>query len=66
MADIHCNLACYSCVEGDVPGATSLLKKALSMEPDLREAALDDPDLDSIFGGTPPEGNPIVVATHLP
>jgi Flp pilus assembly protein TadD len=44
------NLACYSCVEGDLIGTKGFLTLAFSMRKDLRETALDDPDLDAIFG----------------
>jgi len=64
FALIHYNLACYSCVEGAVPGATSLLKKAFSMNQDLRMTALDDRDLDPIFGGASAEGTPTLVPPH--
>jgi hypothetical protein len=48
-AVIPYNLACYSCVEGDLIGAKGLLTLALSMSEDLRKTALDDQDLDQIF-----------------
>jgi hypothetical protein len=44
------NLACYSCVGGNLIGAKGFLTLALSMSEDLRKTALDDPDLDAIFG----------------
>lgn len=44
------NLACYSCVEGDLIGANGFLNMAFSMDKDLRQVALDDPDLEPIFG----------------
>ncbi len=44
------NLACYSCVEGDILGARGLLAFAFSMDEGLRLTALDDQDLDAIFG----------------
>jgi tetratricopeptide (TPR) repeat protein len=47
---ISYNLACYSCVEGDLIGAKGFLTLAFSMSEDLRKTALDDPDLDAIFG----------------
>jgi tetratricopeptide (TPR) repeat protein len=60
------NLACYSCVEGDIETATVLLKRAFELEPDLRKTALDDPDLDSIFGANYSEGAPVFAPPHLP
>lgn len=49
-AMIPYNLACYSSVEGNLEAASKLLQRALAMQPELRKIALDDPDLDPIFG----------------
>jgi len=50
VALIPYNLACYSCVEGNVETAAALLKRAFAMDERLKQTALDDPDLDPIFG----------------
>jgi len=47
---IQYNLACYDCVEGNVGGAKERLSKAITLDGNLRRLALDDPDLDAIFG----------------
>jgi Flp pilus assembly protein TadD len=44
------NLACYCCVEGDLIGAKGFLNLAFTMDRDLRQVALDDADLEPIFG----------------
>ena len=64
-AMITYNLACYSCVEGDIETATVLLKQAFALEPDLRKTALDDPDLDSIFGAPSSGAAPVFVPPYL-
>lgn len=43
------NLACFLCLMGDLEESGSVLKKALKMNPKLREAALDDPDLEAVW-----------------
>ena len=60
------NLACYCCVEGDLIGTKGFLTLAFSMSEDLRKTALDDPDLDSIFGANNSEGAPVFAPPHLP
>ena len=50
VALIPYNLACYACVLGQVGAAGKLLQVALSMDVMLKRLALDDPDLDPIFG----------------
>lgn len=53
VAIIRCNLACYSCMEGDLETASYLLKQAFAMDPDLKKIALDDSDLAPFFGEVP-------------
>jgi predicted Zn-dependent protease len=60
------NLACYCCVEGDLIGTKGFLTLAFSMSEDLKKTALDDPDLDSIFGANYSEGDPVFAPPHLP
>lgn len=50
---IHYNLACYHCLAGDIQTAMESLKRAFAMDPQLKKTALDDPDLDVIFGRLP-------------
>jgi hypothetical protein len=45
---IHYNLACYRCVLGDKVGAMERLTTACRMEPVWKQAALADPDLESM------------------
>lgn len=44
------NLACYACVEGDIAEAKERLKRAIELKSSLRLLALEDPDLEEIFG----------------
>ena len=60
------NLACYCCVEGDLIGTKGFLTLAFSMSEDLKKTALDDPDLDSIFGANYSEGDPVFAPPNLP
>ena len=50
VAIITYKLACYSCVLGDVAEARDLLAKAIELDDSFKMIALDDPDLDAIFG----------------
>ena len=50
VALIAYNLACYACVLGDLAATRTLLKIAFGMDPALKMTALDDPDLDAIYG----------------
>lgn len=47
---IQYNLACYACVLGEVKEAHRLLTIAFALDDTLKKIALDDPDLDNIFG----------------
>lgn len=44
------SLACYACVLGEMAEAKELLKVACGMDTRFKKLALDDPDLDAIFG----------------
>jgi len=46
------NLACYACALGEIEEAKTLLLRAFNLKQDLKRMALDDPDLDAIFGAT--------------
>lgn len=46
---IQYNLACYSCVLGELESARKLLKVAISMNPHMKNVALKDPDLEAIL-----------------
>jgi hypothetical protein len=48
-AVLHCNLACYECVLGDLEVAKARLKHAFKLDPTLRLTALDDPDLEAVW-----------------
>lgn len=50
VALIQYNLACYACVLGEVKEAHRLLATAFTLDDTLKKIALDDPDLDNIFG----------------
>jgi len=50
VALIAYNLACYACVLGEMAEARELLKRAFVMDEEFKKMALDDPDLDAIFG----------------
>lgn len=60
------NLACYACVLGQIEAAHKLLTVAFSMDVMLKRVALDDPDLDLIFGENSSEHTPTFVPPHLP
>ncbi len=46
---IYYNLACYSAVDGRTLEAKSLLGKAIELDPEFKELALDDEDLKGIW-----------------
>lgn len=50
VATIAYNLACYCCLLGDIAEAKELLKVAFGLDEEFKRIALDDPDLDAIFG----------------
>lgn len=66
VALIQYNLACYASVLGQLEEARNLLAAAFSMDVMLKIAALDDPDLDPIFGRKSPKNPPTVVPPHKP
>ena len=45
---IHYNLACYDCVLEDLASAKAFLARAFKLEPQMREMALSDPDLEPL------------------
>lgn len=47
-AVIHYNLACYTCLLGDLQAAKAHLAKACTMDSEFKTAARDDPDLRAI------------------
>jgi Flp pilus assembly protein TadD len=49
------NRACYACVLGELAEAKELLASAVQMDTSFKKIALDDPDLDAIFGAGEPE-----------
>ena len=55
VAMIAYNLACYACVLGDLSEAKQLLKVAFGLDEGFRKIALEDPDLDLIFGAGAPD-----------
>jgi predicted Zn-dependent protease len=48
---IQYNLACYASVLGDQEEAKTRLVRAFALDDDLKAIAVDDPDLEAIFGG---------------
>ena len=66
VALIPYNLACYACVLGQLESARKLLDVAFSMDGVLKRVALDDPDLDPIFGENSSAPAPTFVPPHLP
>jgi len=56
VALIQYNLACYACVLGQVKEANRLLTIAFALDDTLKKIALDDPDLDNIFGEMTSQG----------
>ena len=49
-ATIIYNLACYACVLGEMDEAKRLLEQAFALDADFKITALDDSDLNPIFG----------------
>lgn len=43
------NLACFHCLMGELEESRCILKRALKLNPKLRESALDDPDLERVW-----------------
>lgn len=66
VALIPYNLACYACVLGQIEAAHKLLTIAFSMDVMLKRVALDDPDLDPIFGESSSEAAPAFVPPNMP
>jgi tetratricopeptide (TPR) repeat protein len=66
VALITYNLACYASVLGHTEAARMLLTVAFSMDVMFKRIALDDPDLDQIFGENSSEAIPVFVPPHLP
>ena len=60
------NLGCYACVLGQMEAARKLLEQAFSMDLNLKRLALDDPDLDPIFGENYFQPTPTFIPPHLP
>jgi Flp pilus assembly protein TadD len=48
-ATIPFNLACYSAVDGRTLEAKSLLSKAIELDPEFKELALEDEDLVGVW-----------------
>ena len=46
---LYYNLACYSAVDGRTLEAKSLLSKAIELDPEFKEVALEDEDLKGIW-----------------
>ena len=46
---IHYNLACYACRQGRLNEAKERLAKAIALDPQWRESALEDDDLEGIW-----------------
>jgi hypothetical protein len=66
VALITYNLACYACILDDLAATRTLLKIAFAMDPALKQTALDDSDLDPIFGEISSEHIPVIVPPHMP
>jgi tetratricopeptide (TPR) repeat protein len=66
VALIPYSLACYSCEEGSIETAKNLLTTAFAMDPKLRKIALDDPDLEPIYGKNSPGTAPTFDPPHPP
>lgn len=50
-AVLHYNLACYECLLGDVEVAKARLQHAFKLDPSMRLRALEDEDLEAVWGG---------------
>lgn len=61
VALIAYNLGCYACVLGEVEVACNLLTHAFGIDSSLKRVALDDPDLDRIYGANLPEPPPFPI-----
>ena len=48
---LYFNLACYECQLGNLAGAKAKLEQAFALNGDLRTMALEDPDLEPLWGG---------------
>lgn len=48
---ISYHLACYAAQSGDIEDAKDCLRRAFKLDPDLRQRALDDPDLEPVWEG---------------
>jgi len=46
---IHYNLACYACRQGRIEEAKERLAKAIELDPNFRELALKDEDLEGVW-----------------
>lgn len=66
VALIQYNLACYACVLGDMKEAHRLLPVAFALDAELKKVALDDPDLDNIFGEMSSVGGHIFANRNRP
>jgi predicted Zn-dependent protease len=51
LAVVHYNLACYECQLGDLDAAKLRLKTAFKLDSALRLQALEDADLEPLWGG---------------
>lgn len=49
VALIHYNLACYDCVLGETERSKEALRCAFRLEPEMRETAREDPDLEPLW-----------------
>lgn len=47
---LHYSLACYHCLLGELPEARERLRTACKMDKQWKAAALDDPDIEAIWG----------------
>ena len=52
-AVLHYNLACYACLLGERDEAKRRLARAFKMDPEFRQSAPDDPDLEAMRGEFP-------------
>jgi tetratricopeptide (TPR) repeat protein len=49
-ATLHYNMACYHALLGELPFARARLETAFRMHPDFKQAALEDTDLQTLWG----------------
>lgn len=66
VALIQYNLACYACVLGEVKEAHRLLATAFALDAGLKKVALDDPDLNNIFGEMSSQGGHVFANRNRP